>query len=366
MIKAKEYFWQDSNLALFGSSQERQVKKESAVAEPAWKGTGQKVGIKIWRIMNFKVTDWPVEDYGKFYSGDSYIILHTYKPDPTSDELALDVYFWIGSESTQDEYGTAAYKTVELDTYHDDKAVQHREVQGYESDAFKHLFPKGLVIMEGGAESGFRHVTPETYKPRLLHFSGVKNNITVTEVPLSKSSLNSGDVFILDLGKTLYQWNGSGSSGNERVKAAQFLSGLKGERGNAAYEVLEDADTAQTHPFYQALKDTAAPPKHTQGYGGKAGVKELYRVSDAGGHLDMKLAKSGQVTRKDLDKNDVFVLDCGTQCFVWIGSGASKEEKKNGIIYATNHLNKTDHKLVPVVVVREGQKNTALDTAIAA
>jgi hypothetical protein len=32
------------------------------------------------------------------------------------------------------------------------------------------------------------------------------------------------------------------------------------------------------------------------------------------------------------------VLDCGTQCFVWIGSGASKEEKKNGIIYATVSL----------------------------
>lgn len=146
----------------------------------------------------FKVKDWPKEDYGKFFSGDSYIILNTYK-DKESDEVRLsvrlmviisdykitklikfywcfdhfqsivdakflcynsqwmqhqflfetkpihywltiewnpyflhlfkflyyhfelqllyDVHFWIGKESSQDEYGTAAYKTVELDTF---------------------------------------------------------------------------------------------------------------------------------------------------------------------------------------------------------------------------------------------------------
>ena len=40
----------------------------------------------------------------------------------------------------KDEYATAAYKTVELDTYLDDVPVQHREVQGHESTLFKSYF----------------------------------------------------------------------------------------------------------------------------------------------------------------------------------------------------------------------------------
>ena len=41
----------------------------------------------------------------------------------------------------QDEYGTAAYKTVELDTYLDGMATQHREVQDHESEEYLDLFP---------------------------------------------------------------------------------------------------------------------------------------------------------------------------------------------------------------------------------
>ncbi len=39
----------------------------------------------------------------------------TYKKSPEAEELSYNLHFWIGSESTQDEAATAAYKTVELD-----------------------------------------------------------------------------------------------------------------------------------------------------------------------------------------------------------------------------------------------------------
>ena len=41
--------------------------------------------------------------------------------------------------------------------------------------------------MSGGADSGFRHVTPEEYTARLLHFSGLKKNIVVKEVSALES-----------------------------------------------------------------------------------------------------------------------------------------------------------------------------------
>ena len=81
LVKAKKYDWKDSNLALFGSDTEKKVKKDAAATETAWQGAGQAPGLKIWRIVKFKVTDWPKEDYGEFYNGDSYIILNTYKEE---------------------------------------------------------------------------------------------------------------------------------------------------------------------------------------------------------------------------------------------------------------------------------------------
>ena len=48
-------------------------------------------------LQKFKVKEWPKEEYGFFYTGDSYIVLNVYKEE---DELKYDVHFWIGKYST--------------------------------------------------------------------------------------------------------------------------------------------------------------------------------------------------------------------------------------------------------------------------
>jgi len=226
MQKQKEYNIADSNIANLGSDLEKKVKLEASQHEEAWKGAGVAPGLQIWRIEQFKIKAWPKNSYGSFYSGDSYIVLRTYKPKPDSDKLAWDVHFWLGKFTTQDEAGTAAYKTVELDDFLGGAPVQYREVQGFESERFLKIFPHGIRLLEGGIETGFHHVEPKSYRPRLLHIKG-KKHVRVFEVDLTYKSLNSGDVFILDGGIDIIQWNGSKSGILEKAKHPSWETQLR-------------------------------------------------------------------------------------------------------------------------------------------
>ncbi|CAG5126658.1 unnamed protein product [Candidula unifasciata] len=362
LVKSKKYDWKDSNMALFGSETEKQVKKASALTEPAWKGAGSAPGIRIWRIEKFEVKDWPKEDYGEFYNGDSYIVLNTYK-EGTSQSLCHDVHFWIGKYSSQDEYGTAAYKTVELDTYLDDVPVQHREVQDYESDLFKSYFPQGITLMEGGCATGFRHVPPEQYQGRLFHFGRDKTgNVIVKEIPQAASLISEGDVYILDLGLKIYQYNGQSSSPIERAKAMEYVGELKRVRGSASSFVLEGATTSRSHEFFQKLDQEVDDSPDDDGPG--ADKKKLLRVNTDTAKTEV--VKEGSFARSDLKSDDVFICETDKELFVWIGIKASPAEKKNGLPYAHNYLRSSGRPWKSITVIREGQKSAQFDAALAA
>jgi len=363
MLKGKKYDWKDSNLALFGSDVERKVKEASAESEEAWQGSGQEIGVEIWRIVKFQVVPWPKDQYGEFYMGDSYIVLNTFKEEE-SDDLKYDLHFWIGKYSTQDEYGTAAYKTVELDTFHGDKPVQHREVQGFESDLFKSYFGT-IEYLAGGADTGFRHVTPDVWTPRLLRIQGDRKLVQVTQVPLQKKNVSSDDIFVLDLGTELLQRNGSGANIQEKMRAMQFVSDLKGKR---SHEVMESSvyDEGDDDEFWSKFGDAEDDDEDDPDVDGplETGEKELFRLSDAGGFE--KVAEGGDVVKDMLASEDVFILDVKSACYVWIGAGASDAERKQSMGHAHNHLMGSDHSVAPISCIKEGQENAAFNALLEA
>jgi len=367
MLKSKPIPIASSNISLFGTDIEKNIKHNSAEGEPAWKTAGKQEGLEAWRIKQFKLDPVPKNQIGSFYEGDSYIVLKTTK---VANNFSWDIFFWLGKKTSQDEAGTAAYKTVELDDYLSGTPVQHREVQGYESDEFLHIFSSkgGIRILKGGFDTGFHHVKPEEYKPRLLHVRGTTvKNVRVKEVSLNAKSLNSSDVFILDAGLKIYQFNGKNAKPAERNKGSVLANAIKDEReGGSEVVVIDegDGDGAAFWKFFGGHQSIAAdapaeaaPAEHK---------KVLFRLSDASGKLTFTKVAEGNISKSALDTKDVFILDAGFSVFVWVGKQTSATERKTALQYAVDYLkNENRPTTLPISRILEGGENEVFRAQLA-
>ena len=129
---------------------------EHATASPGaeFKGFGQKEGLVAWRIENKVPVPVAADQLGVLYKGDSYLYLKTVKPSG-GGALQWNLHYWLGSESSADEQGIAAYKAIELDDALGGGPVQYRECEGHESNLFTSYFKKtGLRYKAGGVASG--------------------------------------------------------------------------------------------------------------------------------------------------------------------------------------------------------------------
>jgi gelsolin len=183
-------------------------------------------------------------------------------------------------------------------------------------------FSGGVRLLEGGVDSGFHHVTEAQYTSRLLWIKG-KNTIRVTQVPLSSKSLNSGDVFLLDGGLKIFQWNGSKSSPREKQRGALLSNAIKDERGGKPeITIIEEADKGTSvKPFWDLLGGegpvAAAESVAADDEWDKGARMLLYRLSDASGKMELKLESKGpSLQRSLLDTNDAFLLDVGNEVMI--------------------------------------------------
>lgn len=185
-----------------------------------------------------------------------------------------------------------------------------------ETQMFMSYFKGGIFYLEGGVESGFKHVEPKTYETRLLMVKG-KRYPRIFPMKLEADSINDGDVFILDLGMKLYFWPGTDANVNEKVKGMEILFNIKNsERGGNPEHFYPREDSTADQEFWAELGGKpaqikpAVPDEGVQegGMGGDMGYS-LFKVSDASGALEMVEITERPLMVTHLDTNDCFILD---------------------------------------------------------
>lgn len=382
----KEYDIKDSNVEFIGTEIDHRVKYASAETEPAWNDgkVGQTAGLHIWRIENFEVIAWPKPKYGQFHTGDSYIILHSYKigDKDGNEKLGHNIFFWLGSKTSQDEAGVAAYKTVELDEFLHGAATQHREIEQQPSEEFLALFPT-MKVLSGGVRSGFTHVDTDAKPEQMITLLRVfkhppigRGSMLVHEVEPTWQSLDDDDVFVLDKGDKIWVWQGKKCSPMEKAKAAQIVNDMTLAK-HIDVEVLSQTES-RSGVFVGLLrgKDITqtsfnAPRPVTSSTSSAAASRKLFRLSDASGALSFDLVKDGEaVHQSDFDTKDVFLLDIGRAIWVWRGLGASSAEKAMWLKVAQSYVRharehgSTDAYLTPLASVVEGNESPAFLKAI--
>jgi len=215
--------------------------------------------------------------------------------------LKWDVFFWIGSESSQDEDGVAAYKANELDDLLGGVPVQHREVEGRESDEFVECFPKGITYLEGGVDSGFRKVedAKTDHFNRLYRVYKKPNNHSARcyDVPLKCSSLNDGDAFLLDAGDKINTWFRSAVSAFERNKSASMAHNIQQNR-NRHCELILDVDD-DNEEFWALLggKSEIKPANIVEEEPTIEASNMMYEVSDEDGKATVRSVEVSKEVR---------------------------------------------------------------------
>uniref|UniRef100_A0A7N8YFE9 Villin-like n=1 Tax=Mastacembelus armatus TaxID=205130 RepID=A0A7N8YFE9_9TELE len=281
------------------------------------------------------------QGFGNFFEGDCYIVLNN-----KGSRQSADIHYWIGNMSSQDEQGAAAIFTTQLDEYLGGSPIQYREVQGNESPRFRSYFKTGIIYKKGGVASGFHHVDTNVYNVlRLLHIKGRKH-VTATEVEVSWNSFNNGDIFLLDMGKAIVQWNGPQSNNQEKLKAVLLAQDIRDRErgGRAQIGVVEGADEKSSPELMKLMTAVLgqrtgqikeATPDDSTDHAQNASVK-LYHVFENSGNLVVQEVANQPLTQ-DLLHCKTENLSC-SGVMVWKGKQSSNEERREAMNRALGYI----------------------------
>lgn len=328
------------------------------VVHKAFENAGKEPGLQIWRVEKMDLMAVPPKLHGQFFTGDSYIVLKTETPS------FLRIHSWMGKEASQDETGAAAILMTQLDDFLGGLPQQFTEFQNKESTTFLSYFPKGITYKAGGVASGFKHVMEKTVQ-RVLQVKG-RRTIRANEVPVSWSSFNKGDCFIIDLGKDIYHWSGSMCNFWERMKATELAIGIRDNERSGSSKLHMCDEGSEPEEVLKVLgpKPEVLPESSVDDVVHEKRIPEavLYKISDAAGSMtETKVADKTPFKQTMLTEEDCYILDNkGHNVFVWKGKKANTQERKSALNIARQFITRHNYPMNTKIEVFPSHSETTL------
>jgi len=169
--------------------------------------------------------------------------------------------------------------------------------------------------------------------PRLLRFTGKGQNIKSALVPLSVSSLNMNDCFVLDNWSVQYQWCASNSVFLV-TKAVTMVQALNDSRSvSCSVKVIDNAwsqSDVEAKNFWSLFGLDAAPNQNTLTNNAPVtGDPTLYQIGGGIDNLQFSVVASGLGLKKSvfLKQKAIFLLDSGFDITIWEGKGVTGDQR---------------------------------------
>ncbi|PAA54967.1 hypothetical protein BOX15_Mlig033276g2, partial [Macrostomum lignano] len=285
---------------------------------------GQIPGLEVWEIDDRYPQPVEKDLIGVFFRGDCYVVLNTFQAQNGSLDWAI--YYWIGSSATTDKLFCASMHAVNLRNLLGAECRTQREEEDGESPEFLALFGGSIQIVDGEhSNSGLFQVIEEQPPCRLYRLCGAQT-VRLQAVSLSPDELDPKFVYLLDAQTMLFVWVGASAKHMTASKARLIADRIrKNERKNAA-EVVSTMEGFEPVEFWTALG--CEKPAREEAVDHIPADWEpsrplLYAVRMGPGTLEIPRIR-GQLTQSVLESTGVYLLDCGTDIFVWFGGKAVK------------------------------------------
>lgn len=267
--------------------------------------------LQVWCVNGSTKISVPSSKHGRFFSSNCYIVLHTFPGERKDDYI---IYSWLGHDSTMEIRLSTAQIVNEMESSLKG-AVEVRIFEGKEPPHFTSLFQKLFTIKGDNMEMAVRLFQVQQSGPY---------NWQATEVKMDATSLNSSGCSFLQLETTLILWFGKFSTIEEQEATESLAHNFQPD----AQSIVTLKEGSESEQFWEVLGGRKVHPSHREP---KESAKDphLFSCSIIKGHL--QATEVFNFTQNNLLSDEVLVLDCHSDVYVWLGQSVNDKVKPKSL-----------------------------------